>query len=278
MDFFHALASKEIPFLLNAVLVGIFGSISFGVVGSYVVVRRISYIAGAVAHSALGGIGAALYMQYELGYSWIHPLYGALVAALISALIIGGVSLYSKQREDTIIGTIWAMGMAIGLLFIARTSGYVDPMSYLFGNILLLTRQDVWLVIGLNVIVLGITIVFYNRLLAVCFDEEFLSIKGIDSKFYYFLLLCMTALTVVLMVQIVGIVLVIALLTLPPAISGIFSRRLWQMMTGSVLVGMVFTFSGIAISYQTDLPSGPVIIVLTGSVYLAGMVLKSVLK
>ncbi|HEY4759484.1 MAG TPA: metal ABC transporter permease, partial [Thermoguttaceae bacterium] len=138
-DFFEALCDPNIPFVRYAMLVGVLSSISLGIVGSYVVTRRISYIAAAIAHCVLGGIGSALYLQKVVGCSWCDPIYGALAAAILSALVIGLVSLYAKQREDTVISAVWAIGMAVGLLFLAKVPGFVDPMSYLFGNILLIS-------------------------------------------------------------------------------------------------------------------------------------------
>jgi zinc transport system permease protein len=156
----------------------------------------------------------------------------------------------------------------VGLLFLAKTPGYVDAMSYLFGNILLISRSDLWIVAALDVVVVGLGVFFYNKFLAVCFDEEFARLRGIRVARYYLLLLCLTALTVVLLVQIVGIVMVIALLTLPAAVAGHYSRRLWQMMALACLFCVVFNVAGLACSYAYDLPSGPTIIVFAAVAYL----------
>jgi zinc transport system permease protein len=267
-DFFQALFDPDIPFLRYALLVGVLSSVSLGIVGSYVVTRRITYIAAAIAHCVLGGIGAALYLDKVIGWTWCDPIYGALAAAILSALIIGLVSLYAKQREDTVISAVWAMGMAVGVLFLAKIPGFVDPMSYLFGNILMISQRDLWLVAGMDVLVAIVGVGFYNKFLALCFDEEFAELRGVRAKLFYLILLCLTALTVVLLVRIVGIVLVIALLTLPPAVAGYFSRQLWQMMLLAVLFCAIVVGAGIAVSYPMDLPSGPVIILLAGSAYL----------
>lgn len=267
-EFIAALVNPDIPFMRYALLVGLLASIAFGVIGSYVVVRRISYLAGAIAHCVLGGIGAGLYLQKVVGVTWFEPLYGALLAALFAALLIGLVSIYAKQREDTVIGALWAVGMAVGLLFIAKTPGYFDPMSYLFGNILLVSQNDLWLVAGLDIVVVGAGCCLYQRMLAVCFDEEYARIRGVNATAYYLLLLSLIALTVVLLVRVVGIVLVVALLTLPAAIAGQFSRTLWQMMSIATIFCALFVSSGLAVSYHFDLPSGPVIIVIAGLMYL----------
>ena len=268
MDFLNALADPAIPFLRHAFFSGILASIAFGIIGTYVVARRITSIAGAISHCVLGGIGAGLYLEKGVGITWFGPLTGAIVAALIAAIIIGLVSLRANQREDTAIGALWSIGMAVGLLFIAKTPGYLDPMSYLFGNILLTSRADLWLVLVLDALVIGVAGLFYHQFLAVCFDEEYARLRGIRTDLFYLLLLCLTALTVVLLVRVVGIVMVIALLTLPAAVAGTFARNLSQMMVLATLCAMGFISSGLAVSYSYDLPSGPTIIVLAGGAYL----------
>jgi len=267
LEFFTALNNPQIPFLRYAFLAGLIASIAFGVVGSYVVARRITYIAGAISHCVLGGIGASLYAQSK-GIGWLDPILGALIAALLAAIVIGLVSIHAREREDTVIGALWAIGMAVGLLFIASTPGYVDPMSYLFGNILLVTQRDLWFIVGLDVVVVGVSWILYNNFLAVCFDEEYARIRGLNTSAYYLTLLCLTALTIVLLVRVVGIVMVVALLTLPAATAGRFARDLWQMMVLASLLCMVFVSGGLAASYSFNLPAGPVIIIFAGAVYL----------
>lgn len=262
-------AVREYSFMQVALLTGLLASVASGVIGSYVVVRRISYMAGGIAHCVLGGMGAARYLEIVHGWQWLHPLYGAVVAALAAAVLIALVSLRARQREDTVIGAVWAIGMALGVLFIARTPGYQEElMSYLFGNILMVTRESVWLLVGLDALVVGVGLLFYNQLQAVCFDEEFARLRGLRVELYYVMLLCLTALTVVLLVSVVGIVLVIALLTLPVAIAGYFCKTLWQLMLASALLSMGLITGGLAISYQPDLPAGATTIVLAGAVYL----------
>ncbi len=267
IEFFSDLLQQR--FLQYALLSGLLASVACGIVGSYIVTRRITFIAGGIAHSVLGGMGGARYCQVVFGWDWMHPLYGAIAAALIAALIIGVSSLSStRQREDTVISAIWAVGMAVGILFIFKTPGYTENlMSYLFGNILMVSASDLWLVAGLDILVVTAGIVFYKQLLAVCFDEEFAKLRGLKVEFYYILLLCLTALTVVLLVSVVGIVLVIALLTIPAAVAGQFAKRLWQMMILAVVFTAGFTAFGLALSYGSNLPSGATTILLAGAVY-----------
>jgi len=266
-EFLAAVANHG--FLQQALIAGALASLACGVVGAYVVVKRISYIAGAIAHSVLGGMGAARYLQVVLGIEWLHPLLGAVAAALAAAAVIGLVSLKARQREDTIIGAVWAVGMALGVVCIAMTPGYdVQLMSYLFGNILLVTPGDLWLMAGLDLVVIAAAVLLNRQLLAVCFDQEFARMRGLKADGYYLLLLGLTALTVVLLSTVVGIILVIALLTLPAATAANFARRLGPIMVLGGLISLGLTWGGLALSYAPDLPAGAVIILLAGAVYL----------
>lgn len=270
VEFMRALG--EHAFLQYALAAGLLASVACGVVGSYVAARRMTYIAGGIAHSVLGGLGAARYLQVTQDWPWLHPLYGAIVAALLSAVVIGMVSIRWRESEDTAISAIWAVGMAIGVIFIAQTPGYAeDLMSYLFGNILMVTPTSLWLIAGLDLLVVGLGLLFYKQLVAISFDEQFARLRGVNAEAFYLLLLCMTALTVVLLVTVVGLVMVIALLTLPIAIASRFSRSLWQVMGISALIIAAITFIGLGVSYDADLPAGATIILLTGAVYLVVM-------
>ncbi|NQU76239.1 MAG: metal ABC transporter permease, partial [Planctomycetes bacterium] len=174
---------------------------------------------------------------------------------------------------------VWAVGMAVGVLFLAKTPGYQqDLTNYLFGDILMVRKQDLWLIASLDAVVVTLSLIFYKQLLAVCFDEEFARTRGICVEFYYMLLLAMTAITVVLLVTTVGIVMVIALLTLPVAVAGQFARRVWQMMLLAVVLSMALTTAGLAISYSPNLPSGATIIALSAGVYLLVLPVKTVLN
>ncbi len=266
------LALRTQTFMQNAVIVGLLASAACAMIGPYVVVKRITFISGGISHAVLGGMGIAYFLNRE-------PLAGALAAAVAAALIIGLVSLRARQREDTIIGALWAVGMAIGIVFMHKTPGYqVDLMNYLFGNILLVDRGHIYLTIILNAGILAAVLLFYKRFLGICFDEEFTRIQGVQVELFYLLLLCLTALTVVILVQVVGIILVIALLTLPAATAGHYSRSLKQMMAIALLVGAACTTGGLALSYPYDLPSGATIVLVAGAVYLASTVLNRLVR
>ena len=263
---------QQYSFLQNALLTGILASVACGVIGTYVVVRRISYIADGIAHAVLGGMGAALYLNRVYHWHSVIPLHGALVSALIAAVIIGLVSLRAKQREDTVISAIWAIGMAVGIIFISRTPGYnEDLMGYLFGNILMVSSNDLWMLAGLDAIIVIAGLLFYNQFLAVCFDQEFARLRGLNVEVYYLLLLGLAALTVVVLATVVGVVMVVAMLTLPIGIAALFSRSLWRMMIISTLLCATFTTSGLVVSYSPDYPAGATTIVVAGAAYLGAI-------
>lgn len=270
MEFLVALGQQT--FLQTAVIAGLLASLGCGVIGTFVVVKRIAFLAGGIAHSVLGGMGAALYFGLD-------PLAGALAAAVLFALIIGWVRLRWQAQEDTLIGALWAIGMALGILFISRTPGYSsDLMSYLFGNILLVPERELWIMAGLDVLLLLVIGLFYRQFLAVAFDEEFARLRGVPVAFFYLLLLCLVAVTVVLLIQVVGLILVIALLSLPAAIAGHYVHSLGRMMVLATALGGFFTVAGLGLSYAPDLPAGPTIILLAGSVYVVSALVAGVLS
>ncbi len=266
-EFMRAVA--EHAFMRNALLSGLLASVACGIVGTLVVVRRIAFIAGGIAHSVLAGIGAAVYLQTVHGWGWLDPLYGALVAALLAAVVIGLVSIKARERTDTVIGAVWAIGMATGVLFLARTPGYGgDLMGYLFGNILMVRTSDLWVLGVLDLVVLVSVLLYYDQLMAVAFDEEYARTRGIPVDLFFVGLLLLTALTVVLLVIAVGIVMMIALLTIPAAIAGRFATRLSHMMIWGSILTIVFTSLGLALSYSPGLPAGATVIILSGIAYL----------
>ncbi len=268
-ELFRALAEPHMAFLRYALAVGLLASVAFGIVGTYVVTRRITYIAAAIAHCVLGGIGLGLFLREVHGLTWCSPMLGAVAAALVSAVVIGLVSLYAGEREDTVIGAVWSIGMASGLLLMQSTPGYRGEMNYLFGDILWVGARDLWMVLVLDLVVVGLAVALHNKLVAVCFDDEFAALRGVHVKRYYVLLLCLVALSIVLLVRVVGIIMVIALVTLPAAVAGHFTRRLGTMMLVAAACCMAVVASGLAISFQTDLRSGPVIVLVAGAAYLA---------
>ncbi len=265
--FINDLLDPDFPFLRNGLLLGLLVSVPVGVVGAMVIARRISYLAAAIAHTSLAGVGAALYVGALFGLSWLTPRMGAVVAAVTAAWLLGLLSLRGREREDAAIGIVWTVGMALGLLLINATPGYLDPMSYLFGDIGLAGSSDLLWTLVLGAVVAATGTRLYRDLNATCFDAEYARLRRVKVERVYLILLTMTALTVVLLITVVGIVLSIALLTIPAAIASRFARTLWQMMLGTGLTTALLTTFGIAAAYELDMPAGPVIILLGGAVY-----------
>lgn len=249
-------------FMRNALIGGLLAAIACGIVGTYVVVNRISFISGAISHIAFGGIG----LGYFLG---INPLWGACGFTLISAIGLGAIGREAQKRQDAFIGIMWAIGMALGIIFIRLTPGYVpDLMSWLFGNILTIPYSDILLMLVLDLAIIITVTVLFKGFLAISFDEEFAKIAGVPVSFLYLLLLCMIALTIVILIQIVGVILVISLLTVPAVISSYFTKNLKRMMILSILFGVVFNISGLWLSYLLNLPSGATIILVSGLAFI----------
>ncbi|MCL2270431.1 MAG: metal ABC transporter permease [Treponema sp.] len=268
MDFFEMLFSADFPFLRNALLAGLLSSILFGIIGAVVTVRRIASLAGAVSHAVLGGIGLALYLSVTGIVPGLPPIAGALAFAVLAALVIGIVTLRAKQREDTAINAIWAIGMSLGVLFMAKTPGYTDPSTWLFGNILLISNRDLMLLASLDIIVLYLARRYYAQIEAVSFDEEFARVRGVRFELVFLVLLAVTAIAIVLLQTFVGIVMVIAMLTLPSGCSGVFSRSLGGMMLLSVIFSMTFSVCGVAAGWIFDLPVGAMTVIIAGAVFL----------
>ena len=272
-EFFELLADPEVDFLRNALLLGLIGSVPLGVVGSFVVVRRISYLAAAVAHSALGGIGITLYVRAVMGWDWLPPFVGSLVFTVAAASLVGWIASRTGEREDAAIGTVWVAGMAIGLIGIAKTPGYNEPMAYLFGDILLVRETDLWLTAALAVFILALLLYWHRQLFAVLFDPEFAASRGLRTGCIYQLLPILSALTVVTLISLVGIVLIVALLTLPPAVALARARRFRTVLIAAVMINLVTIFVGLWLSFALNLPAGPSIVLFAASLYLLELVL-----
>lgn len=249
-------------------LAGLLASIACGIVGVYVVVKKMVFIAGGISHASFGGIG----LGYLLG---INPVLGALFFSLASAISMGFITRKTKLPEDTVIGILWAMGMALGIVFIGLAPGYVpDLFSYLFGNILTVPLNDLIFMLILDVIIVLLATVLYKGFLALAFDEEFSTVAGVPVEALYIILLCLIALTVVVLIRVVGIILVLALLTVPPALARQFTYNLKKMILLAILFGAIFTFGGLWISFVLDLASGATIILLSGFVLLVNFVIN----
>jgi zinc transport system permease protein len=269
-------ALRDHAFLRNALVAGLLAGLACGGVGALVVTRRITVIAGSLAHTVLGGMGAAYWLNTVHGWTWLQPLHGATFAAVLAALIIGWARAHAREREDTVISALWAVGMAVGILFLFKTPGYkADLMTYLFGNVVMVDASGLRLLLLLDALILGGVVLFHDVLLAVCFDEEHARLRGVNVEAVYTLLLVLTALTIVSLVHVVGVVMVIALVTLPVSAVGRFTRRLWQMMLWGGVLAALLTAAGLGFSYVADLPTGAVTILFAAGVYALAVVLDA---
>ncbi|MEM3506059.1 MAG: metal ABC transporter permease [Candidatus Bathyarchaeia archaeon] len=258
----------QYEFMRNALIAAFLVSLTCGIVGTYIVIKRIVFISGGISHAAFGGIGLGYLLR-------INPILAAIPFSILVALSIGTVSKKTKISEDTAIGILWALGMALGIIFITISPGYApDLFSYLFGSILTVSLFDLIIMLILNIIIIFTVILFYKELLAISFDEEFSEVVGISTKSFYFMLICLVALSVVILIRVVGAILVIALLTIPAAISKQFTYNIKKLMVLSTFIGIILTVTGLYLSYIFDLPSGATIVLVSG----VGLLFSSFLK
>lgn len=260
----------QFEFMQNAIAAGVLASVICGIMGTLVVVNRIVFLSGGIAHASYGGIGIATYF----GWSYI---WGTMGFTLVAAFIMAAVSIKLKHRSDTIIGVIWALGMAVGIILVDLTPGYnVDLMSYLFGSILTVPKSDLLIMLFLGLIMTLFVAFYYKDLMAISYDEEFARIRGVHVKTLYFVLIGLLAISIILVIQVVGLILVIALITIPPFMVEKYARSLMQMMVMSGLLGIFFTLSGLWLSYRYDLTSGASIILVSGVFFLFSLMVDRV--
>jgi len=258
----------QYEFMRNALIAALLASVACGIIGVYVVIKRIVFISGGIAHASFGGVG----LGYLLG---VDPVLGVVPFSIASALGIGIISKKTNLSEDTTIGMLWVMGMALGVIFISLSPGYApDLFGYLFGSILTVPFSDIILMSILDGIIISVVFLLYKEFLALSFDEEFATVVGVPTKYLYFILLCLVALTVVVLIRIVGIILVIALLTVPASISKQFTHDLKKMMFFSIFLSSIFSISGLWISYELNLASGAAIVLVS----IGGFLIFSLFK
>lgn len=247
----------EYQFLRNAVLAGILASVVCGIIGVIIIEKKLVMMSGGIAHTSYGGVG----LGYLLGF---EPIIGAFIFSICAALGIGFIKRRGKAESDVIIGLFWSLGMALGILFIALMPGYPpDLSSYLFGSILSVTKSNLLLAACLTLIVIFVIVMLFNDWKAYLFDEEFAAIKGVRTAFLEYLLLILIAMTVVVLIRVVGIILVLALLTAPAAMASVFTSSLKKRMIYAILLGNIFCFAGLWISYELNVASGAVIVTLS---------------
>lgn len=248
-------------FLQNAIMAAVFASIACGVIGVYIMEKKLVMMSGGIAHTAFGGIGLGYFLKVE-------PIFTALGVSVIAALAVAALKRKAMTDSDLLIGMFWSLGMALGVVFIAMTPGYPpDIASVLFGNILAVSRSDLRLILGLDILVLATVYAFFQAFKAYIFDEEFASVAGVPVRALEYLMYVLVAVTVVVMIRVVGIILVIALLTAPPAIAKQFTYDMKKIMALSVLLGIGFCFTGLWVSYTVRLASGASIVMVAVGAY-----------
>ena len=248
-------------FLQNAIMAAILASIACGVIGVYIMEKKLVMMSGGIAHTAFGGIGLGYFLKVE-------PIFTALGVSVIAALAVAALKRKAMTDSDLLIGMFWSLGMALGVVFIAMTPGYPpDIASVLFGNILAVSRSDLRLILGLDILVLATVYAFFQAFKAYIFDEEFASVAGVPVRALEYLMYVLVAVTVVVMIRVVGIILVIALLTAPPAIAKQFTYDMKKIMALSVLLGIGFCFAGLWVSYTVRLASGASIVMVAVGAY-----------
>jgi zinc transport system permease protein len=279
MAFFQDMSDN--PFLALGLIAGLLASISCGVMGPYVIARRIVFLSGAIAHMAIGGIGAAVFLSevYPDTFGWLHPLHGAVASALAAAILIGLLHERVAERMDTLIGALWAVGMATGVLLIKYTPGYqTELMSYLFGNIVYVSEGEVRMMLMLDVVILVTVIIFYKRLLAICLDQQQAELQGVNVVASNIILLSLVALTVICLIQVVGLILVIALLTLPAATAGHhLSRMAPIIILSTILCAFLMTVPRVAV-YGTRISPESAIVLSAAGVYLLSVLYRRVAR
>jgi zinc transport system permease protein len=268
---------SENPFLWNGLWAGLLAGLACGITGPYVITKRIVFLAGAIAHIAVGGIGAALWLAHTFPtyFGSIHPIHGATIVAVISAIVIGLVNEHWAERSDTIIGALWAIGMAVGVLLIKFTPGYQgELMSYLFGNLAFVSQRQLEWIAFLDAVIILVTLLFHKQFLAVCLDQEQARLQGIPVTMINLLLLTVVALTVICLTSVVGLILVIALLSLPAATVARFVSSMLAMLIGSTILSCLLTTVPRIAVYGTPVNPESAIVITAATLYLGSLFLR----
>jgi zinc transport system permease protein len=257
-------------FMRNALIATVLVGVACGIVGTLVVAKRIVFISGGIAHAAFGGVG----LGYLIG---VNPILTAIPFSVLAALGIGTMSRRMKISEDSAIGILWSLGMALGILFVSLSPGYApDLFSYLFGSLLTVPFSDIILMLALDAVIIALVILFFKELVASSFDEEFSEILGVPTRILYLLLLCLVALSIIVLIRVAGIILVIALLTIPAVIARQFTTRMSRMMIVATVVAVFLTILGLWLSYIFNIASGAVIVLVLAAAFFFSTILKRI--
>lgn len=252
----------DYAFFRNALWGSLLASVACGIIGSYVVARRMVFISGGITHASFGGLGIGFYFG-------INPIFSAMVFSVLSAFGIQWLSKSQNVREDSAIAVFWSLGMALGIILIFLSPGYAPNLSeYLFGNILTISKTDIVLLGILSVVLLLFFTFFYRPILNTSFDKEFAQTRGVNVVFFEYILIMLVAVTIVLSIRLVGIVLLISLLTVPQMTANVFTHKFSKIMLLSVVISLVGCIGGLLMSYYLNVPSGAFIIFVLISIFL----------
>lgn len=252
----------QYKFLSNAVIACVLSGIACGIIGTYIVCRRLVFLSGGITHSSFGGIGIAYYLG-------LNPMLGAFVFAICSAMGMEALSGRTRIREDSAIGILWSLGMAVGIIFISLTPGYApNLMSFLFGNILTIRIFDLWAMVVLDIVIIGVMMLFYRPILYIAFDRDFARTQNSPVGFISYMMMILTGATIVLMIRLAGIVLLISLLSMPPVIANSLTKSYAKITAWAVVISVFATFLGVFISYKADIPSGAATILVLAAVLI----------
>ena len=268
MDFFTEIF--QYSFLANAVIASLLAAFACGIVGTYIVVRRLVFLSGGITHSSFGGIGIAYYLGLD-------PILGAAVFAVLSAFGIEMLSGKGSIREDSAIGILWSVGMAVGVIFVFLTPGYApNLMSFLFGNILLVTTDNIVILAAFDAVLLAAMVIFYRAIIYTALDGEYAASRGVRVRLVNLAMLTMIALAIVLNIKVVGIVLLVSLLTLPAVTASQFCRSYKSIMVWSVVIAVFSILAALAVSNSIDVPAGALAVIVLANLFFVTKCVKKI--
>ena len=255
-------------FLQNSMLAALFASVACGIIGVIIIEKKLVMMSGGISHASFGGIG----LGYLLG---VEPLATGLIFSVATSLLIVEIKKRGKAAADTLIGMFWSVGMALGIIFIAIKPGYPPDMtSYLFGDILTVGKMDLALTVVLDILVVFSIVLFFQYWKAYLFDEEFLQVLSVNIDFFEKYIFILIAISVIVLIKVVGIILLISMLTVPPSIGKMYTNNLAKLFILSIFISLGLFIGGIVFSYYLNIPSGASIIIISALSYIANLKLK----
>ncbi len=259
-------------FMQNALIAALLASVVTGIIGTIAIEKKLVSMSGGLAHASFGGIG----LGYLIGF---EPIWGGLFFAVASSVMISRLPKSSKMSADTMTGILWSFGMALGILFIALSPGYMPDMtSYLFGDILSVSSVSLVYMSAFTVVVTILFLMLYNHLILYMFDAEYAAARGVDVRLIEWIVFIMIPVGIIVLIKIVGVILTIALMTVPVSIAKLFCKTIGRVIVFSIIASFIFCLAGLTVSYYLNIPSGVCIIVIGTVVYLVLMMSKNAVQ